>query len=264
METGLMAACGLDCGACEIRRAPADPAAAQVVIDWFTRQGWLAEGEGMAQVMERKMYCTGCLGDRDTHWSADCWILLCCVDQRGLRDCSGCEAFPCERLVEWSEQNDSYGAALVRLRHLREAAVWPFPTRRSEPAGERVFCAARAPRLMSVSSAPPLGRVQFRRRPLSGPRNDLELAGKHRTRTNGQGQAGAARQGMKRREFVVWQLPAGGTVPPREMSLPRPALARQRRWRRIARLVSVAAEEYLRRRSVRTLLRTRAQNAGGA
>ncbi|NIV38597.1 MAG: DUF3795 domain-containing protein [Anaerolineae bacterium] len=72
-------------------------------------------------MIERKMYCTGCLGDRDTHWSADCWILTCCVDQRGLSNCSECETFACQRLVDWAEQNERYGAALARLRGLRAA-----------------------------------------------------------------------------------------------------------------------------------------------
>jgi hypothetical protein len=121
MERGLMAACGLDCESCEIRLAPTDPAAAKVVLDWFRQQGWLGEDEGMAQAIERKMYCTGCLGDRETHWSADCWILACCVDQRGYSNCSECEAFACDRLVEWAKQNDGYAAALARLREMRAA-----------------------------------------------------------------------------------------------------------------------------------------------
>jgi hypothetical protein len=115
----LIAACGLDCASCEIRLAPTDPAAARVVVDWFRSQGWLAADEGLAQALERNMYCTGCLGSRETHWSADCWILACCVDQRGLGNCSQCEAFPCSRLVEWAGQDDSYAAALARLRQMR-------------------------------------------------------------------------------------------------------------------------------------------------
>lgn len=118
MDEGWMAACGLDCEACEIRLAPGDAAAARVVVDWFKRQGWLAEDEGMAQVMERKMYCTGCLSEREVHWSADCWILECCLDQRGHRSCAQCEAFPCPRLVAWAGQNHGYAAALARLREL--------------------------------------------------------------------------------------------------------------------------------------------------
>ena len=97
MSIGMMAACGLDCGSCVIRLALVDTNAAGKVVDWFRSEGWLAPGEGMAQVLERKMYCRGCLGDRETHWSADCWILDCCVGQHGLRNCSECEAFPCGR-----------------------------------------------------------------------------------------------------------------------------------------------------------------------
>jgi hypothetical protein len=125
MDSNLIAACGLDCSSCEIRLAATDPAAAQVVVDWFKSQGWLSEGEGMAQVIERKMYCTGCLGDRDTHWSADCWILACCVDQRGYSNCSECEEFPCSRLVDWSQQNDDYRAAVARLTRLRAGTSEP-------------------------------------------------------------------------------------------------------------------------------------------
>lgn len=117
----MIAACGLDCEPCKIRLAPTDPAAAQVVVDWFKSQGWLSEDEGMAQVVQRKMYCTGCLGDRGTHWSSDCWILACCVDQRGHSNCSECEMFACDRLVDWAKQNEGYSAALARLRELRAA-----------------------------------------------------------------------------------------------------------------------------------------------
>ncbi len=118
----MMAACGLECLTCRLRLAPTDPAAAQSVLAWFRHQGWIAEGEGMAQVMERRMYCTGCHGSRDTHWSADCWILACCVDQREHVHCAQCEEFPCGRLVEWAQGNESYAAALARLRGLRSKA----------------------------------------------------------------------------------------------------------------------------------------------
>jgi hypothetical protein len=122
MNEEMLAACGLDCGSCEIQLAPTDPAAARVVVDWFRKQDWLSAEEGMAEVIERKMYCNGCLGPRDVHWSADCWILSCCVDQRGHDNCSQCEAFACDRLVQWSQQNEGYRAALDRLRALYVAS----------------------------------------------------------------------------------------------------------------------------------------------
>jgi hypothetical protein len=117
----MMAACGLDCGSCEIRLAPTDPVAAKAMVAWFKRQGWLKDGEGMAQVMERKMYCTGCLGSRDTHWSSDCWILACCVDGKGLSSCAECESFPCDRLDERAKTDDGYAEGLARLRQSRGA-----------------------------------------------------------------------------------------------------------------------------------------------
>lgn len=111
-----IAACGLDCGTCEIRLLPTDEAAAAVTVDWYRRQGWLKENEGVAEALARKMYCCGCHGDRSIHWSADCWILHCCVDGHGLAHCSQCAEFPCTRLLEWSQQNEGYAAALRRLR----------------------------------------------------------------------------------------------------------------------------------------------------
>jgi len=119
MEIEMMAACGLDCSGCEIRRAPTDAQAAQVIVDWFRKEGWLTAEEGMAEVLERKMYCCGCLGDRAVHWSADCWILACCVDEHGLTNCSQCAEFACQRLEAWATQNAGYGAALERLKGIR-------------------------------------------------------------------------------------------------------------------------------------------------
>ena len=121
MSEQMMAACGLDCGKCEIRLVLTDPGAAKVAMDWYRSRGWLSEGEGMAEVMKRKMYCTGCHGNRETHWSADCWILQCCVDQHGHSNCSQCESFPCSGLVDWAKGDESYGAALARLKAIRAA-----------------------------------------------------------------------------------------------------------------------------------------------
>jgi hypothetical protein len=39
-QTQMMAVCGLDCGACEIRRAPFDSEAARSVVAWFKEMGW--------------------------------------------------------------------------------------------------------------------------------------------------------------------------------------------------------------------------------
>jgi hypothetical protein len=98
---------------------PFDPGAAQRVVDWFREKGWIGPQEGAVQIIERSMYCKGCPGDRSIHWSPDCPILKCCVDERKLRHCSECEEFPCSRLNEWAGKDPKYSAALKRLTEMR-------------------------------------------------------------------------------------------------------------------------------------------------
>jgi len=126
----IIAVCGLDCGPCDIRRAPDDPEAAQRIVAWFEKEGWLKEDEGIAEVVGRGMYCKGCRGDRAVHWSPDCWILKCCVDEKGHTFCYECSEFPCERLSERARESDHYGQALDRLKQMKE-------TRENETANSR-------------------------------------------------------------------------------------------------------------------------------
>ena len=116
----LIAACGLSCGDCDIRLVPFDAEAVQRVIAWFHQKGWLKQGEGVTEILERKMYCMGCHGDRSLHWSPDCWILKCCVDDKRHEFCYKCVSFPCERLSEWAKQSDDYSQALQRLKKMKE------------------------------------------------------------------------------------------------------------------------------------------------
>jgi hypothetical protein len=71
LDVPWIAACGLDCGTCDIRLAPTDSQAARRLVAWFQEMGWLEEQEGIAEAVERGMYCKGCRGDRSTHWSAE-------------------------------------------------------------------------------------------------------------------------------------------------------------------------------------------------
>jgi hypothetical protein len=114
-----IAACGLDCEACAIRRLPFDAKAAESVVVWFREMGWLEADEGVTEVLARGMYCRGCHADRELHWSPDCWILHCSVDDKGLANCSECKTFPCERLREWGTENDGYSKALRRLDQMK-------------------------------------------------------------------------------------------------------------------------------------------------
>lgn len=115
----MMAVCGLDCGTCDIRRAPEDPDAAQSVVDWFRKRGWLEEDEGIAQVIEREMYCTGCRGDRVVHWAPDCPLLICCVDEKHLEHCAQCDEFVCEKLQAFATDGHAHHReAVERLKRI--------------------------------------------------------------------------------------------------------------------------------------------------
>lgn len=122
-KNDMTAVCGLDCESCEIRKAPFDPEAAQSVVAWFKQMDWLKEDEGINEIIERVMYCRGCRGDRSVHWSADCWILKCCVDLKGLEYCYQCEDFPCSNLTDWAKKSTDYTDALNRLKYMKEKTV---------------------------------------------------------------------------------------------------------------------------------------------
>ena len=68
--------------------------------------------------MARGPHCLGCRGDRSAHWAESCWILKCCVDNKGLEYCYECELFPCARLSEWAEERNQYAEALKRLQQM--------------------------------------------------------------------------------------------------------------------------------------------------
>ena len=44
---------------------------------------WLRK-ERDVEVKVEDVHCLGRSGDRAKHWSPDCWILKCCVDEKGL------------------------------------------------------------------------------------------------------------------------------------------------------------------------------------
>ena len=114
-EKPMIAACGLDCGGCDMREAAKNPQMQREFSEWFQRK------LGM-RVKPEDIHCMGCKGDRSKHWSPDCEILLCCVDSKGLEYCFQCEAFPCDRLTEWAKGSERYGKALDRLHAMKKAA----------------------------------------------------------------------------------------------------------------------------------------------
>ncbi|MCD6466895.1 MAG: DUF3795 domain-containing protein [Methanomicrobia archaeon] len=107
----MIAVCGLKCYECDILQASNDPKIAKQIVDWFKKE----RGE---DVKLEDIRCSGCKGDRTKHWSPDCWILKCCVDERELEFCYECGDFPCDRLNEWAKGSKDYGEALERLKEM--------------------------------------------------------------------------------------------------------------------------------------------------
>jgi Protein of unknown function (DUF3795) len=116
----MIAACGLDCSACNLFLAKVDAPAAESLVGWFRQEGWLKVDEGAKEIMSRGPYCLGCHGDRSVQWSGDCWIRKCCVEEKHLRFCSECQELPCTRLIERAQGNPRYTAALDRLKAMRD------------------------------------------------------------------------------------------------------------------------------------------------
>jgi hypothetical protein len=121
-EERIIAVCGIDCTACPIRTADTRRESAECLIGWWQNEGWMKEGESVEDLMKRGPYCRGCRGDRKVHWSADCWILACAVDGKGLTHCSECGEFPCEKLTEWSKVQEMHAKGFERLMRMKSAS----------------------------------------------------------------------------------------------------------------------------------------------
>lgn len=119
----MLAPCGLDCGHCDIRKVTIDHESAERIIKWYRNMGWLKAGEGTEEIIKRGMYCKGCRGDRSVHWSAECEILKCCVDEKGLEFCYECDEFVCAKLQDWVKDYAHHKAAIERLKRMRAILI---------------------------------------------------------------------------------------------------------------------------------------------
>jgi hypothetical protein len=96
------------------------------------------------EILERSMYCKGRRVDGKVHWSANCELLTCCVDERGPEYCYERDNFVCERLDEWAQRDTRYSAALERPRGMREGGEAWFVANKAvlvhdaQPVGHQV------------------------------------------------------------------------------------------------------------------------------
>lgn len=117
----LISACGLTCYTCPILRAPFDKAAGEQILKWYKSEGWYEDDQAIEDIINKGDYCKGCRSNReDVHWSPDCSILKCCIDQKNLNYCFECEDFPCEELEKWSEQGEHHQKAIENLKLMKK------------------------------------------------------------------------------------------------------------------------------------------------
>lgn len=115
-RSAMIAACGINCDECPIRRAAADPGYAEELAEQWRRSH---EPEASADWFT----CQGCHGPKHLVWTGDCEIRACCVDDKGLANCSLCDEFPCPRIDRFAGDGYPHHAEAVRtLTRMREDA----------------------------------------------------------------------------------------------------------------------------------------------
>ncbi len=108
-----IAACGMDCSVCPIRKAANDSEFAEKLAG-----RWRKSGHPDAKAEWFK--CQGCHGPKDVLWTEDCKIRECCVEEKKLKNCSQCSDFPCDLINAFgNDGNDNHRAAFERLREMK-------------------------------------------------------------------------------------------------------------------------------------------------
>lgn len=114
-----MAACGIDCNACNLYRAAWDDAAAEAPVEWFRFRGWIGGNDGAETVRRRTPLCMGCWTEGDDRFCGKCSLFDCC-DARGLDHCGECGEFPCAQYREWIDGLSHHEAAMELLMSMKK------------------------------------------------------------------------------------------------------------------------------------------------
>ena len=129
----VLGTCGLNCGVCDIYKAGKGDVGKQMeTVRWFKEKRSL-------DVPQEKIRCDGCTGSLDRHWSPDCRMMLC-ARERGVKLCSECPDFVCEKLEAFAYDGMAHHRRSVdNLKRIKEMGLkaWLGEQRRRGPP---VFC----------------------------------------------------------------------------------------------------------------------------
>lgn len=109
-----LAACGLDCNACDLYKAAFDPRSAANLVDWFRSRGWIGEDEGAEAVQRQAPFCMGCWDVTAKQWCGDCNLRGCC-EEKAHPHCGECADFPCKDYRAWTVGQVHHQAAMEFL-----------------------------------------------------------------------------------------------------------------------------------------------------
>lgn len=120
MDELKLAACGLNCNACNLYLAAHDLQAAAALVDWFRARGWIKADEGAEAVQRQSPFCMGCWDASAKRWCGACHLRACC-EENTRADCGECGEFPCAQYREWTEGQAHHQAAMEFLMTRRQA-----------------------------------------------------------------------------------------------------------------------------------------------
>ncbi len=100
------------------------------------------------------LYCGECLGFQDGRcrgclsrkglclkYTKICKIYSCCVDKKGLRICSKCKEFPCEKFTKFFDTAAWYGEVVRNLQRIRKIGIGKFLEKQVKRVSQLITCA---------------------------------------------------------------------------------------------------------------------------
>jgi hypothetical protein len=129
-ETGSwdISVCGLNCAKCDLYQASRGNEEAMKRI-----MGWLKDAK------PGSIFCGGCRGPLNIHWSADCKFLEC-TKKKGLKYCFECDEFACDRLQAFASDGYWHHRKTVEnMKRMKEIGIEAW-VEEQKKKGQCVFC----------------------------------------------------------------------------------------------------------------------------
>ncbi len=95
--------CGIPCYEdCPIYNTDTNKKDAASVLNWFKENNWIDQHITLKEFMSLGKQCHGCKEITKKHWSSNCKILNCNIDQN--TKCTSCTTYPCEILINHNKE----------------------------------------------------------------------------------------------------------------------------------------------------------------